>query len=67
MTQPILMRCEANECQQGRKPCPCPQACQIAEEEAELERRRMQALVFWLALMLVVIGFIAGSIWGVLP
>lgn len=63
----VLMRCEANQCNQGRNECPCPEACQIAEEEAEFERRQMQALATWLAVLLVVAGFLAGYVWGVLP
>ncbi len=60
----IALRCTANQCQQGRTPCPVPEACQLAEEADHFERRAMQALVFWLAILLVVIGFIAGYAWG---
>ena len=67
MTQPILMRCTANLCDQGRKPCPCPTACEVSEEDAEWERRSTQALAVWVCVLLVVAGFLLGYLWGALP
>lgn len=33
LLQDLQMRACGGACQQGRKPCPCPQACQISSEE----------------------------------
>lgn len=32
--------CTAGACQQGRKPCPCPQACQQPEPELAVSAAR---------------------------
>lgn len=60
----IPMRCVANQCASGRRPCPVPHACELAEEVEEYDRRSMQALATWLAVLLVVLGFFAGYAWG---
>lgn len=31
--EPILLQCTADACDQGRKPCPCPTACRVAESQ----------------------------------
>lgn len=43
--------CTAGACQQGRMPCPCPQACQVAETEPQAR----DALRFW-SVYLVAVG-----------
>jgi hypothetical protein len=43
--------CTAGACQQGRKPCPCPDACQ----QPEPEQPTRDALRFW-SVYLVAVG-----------
>ena len=61
---PTLMRCTADLCEQGKRQCPCPAACEVAEDELEFERRQMQALTLWVCVLLVVLGFLIGYLWG---
>ena len=47
MGQVILMRCKADACEQGRKPCPCPQSCEVAESHNALFNWLEQPHIFW--------------------
>jgi hypothetical protein len=38
-------RCSADACQQGRRPCPCPEACEQAEPVDAMKRRYINAIV----------------------
>lgn len=38
MTTPTTRACTANRCQQGRTPCPCPQACELPADPLQDER-----------------------------
>lgn len=38
MTTPTNRACTANRCQQGRTPCPCPQACELPADPLQDER-----------------------------
>lgn len=38
-------RCSADACQQGRRPCPCPEACEQAEPVDAMKRRYIDAIV----------------------
>ena len=38
MTTPTTRACTANRCQQGRTPCPCPQACELPTDPLQDER-----------------------------
>ena len=38
MTAPTTRACTANRCQQGRTPCPCPQACELPADPLQDER-----------------------------
>lgn len=50
-TNPAL-RCAADACGQGRKPCPFPSACQVADERdpAPPKRQSVLALAAWLGI-----------------
>jgi len=50
------MACTSTGCHQGRKPCPCPDACRLADREAE--RRSAQMLAAWL-LLVCSVGIVA--------
>jgi len=56
------MACTSTGCHQGRKPCPCPDACRLADREAE--RRSAQMLAAWL--LLTSVALVAGCAFAVL-
>ena len=45
--------CSADRCQQGRTACPCPQACEVAEEELEIDVRMTALEVIALSLFIL--------------
>lgn len=54
--------CTSDRCQQGKKPCPCPEACELPVEYAEDEPLSFR-LIWWATLFFVVVAavsFIAG-------
>lgn len=50
------MRCVANQCGQGRRQCPCPDACRLAERQDE--RRSAQMLAACLPLQAPATGLL---------
>lgn len=56
------MRCVANQCGQGRRQCPCPDACRLAERQDE--RRSAQMLAAWL--LVASVALVAGCAFAVL-
>ena len=50
--------CRADACQQGDKPCPCPDACQVSTADAKDEA------TFWLVTAAASLGFVALIAWG---
>lgn len=47
------MRSCTSYCHQGRKPCPCPQACEVPEAGAT---RTALAITAWLAIVAICAG-----------
>jgi hypothetical protein len=47
-----LRRCTANACEQGRKPCPCPQACLVATDDTRADEGA--GAVVWGVIALIV-------------
>ena len=61
----ILMRCHADACEQGRRPCPSPAACEVAQEDPEpdFQSERVQALIVRLVMLVALLGAIAAVVW----
>lgn len=56
-------RCSADACQQGRRPCPCPTACEAPEPLDAMKRRYIDAIV---SVALVGLCFAVVALVGVL-
>lgn len=59
----ILMRCEADACQQGRRPCPTPSACEVEESEPDFRRSAQEALLVRLIVVVAILGATAAVLW----
>lgn len=64
----MATECQSN-CHQGRKPCPCPEACelpiQFADDEPEEPTPTAFAVVLWICCciaVLALVSFIAGYV-----
>ena len=55
-----IKRCAGESCQQGRLPCLTPQACEIAEEDDEVDPLSFSWLL--VAVALVAVAVIAGNL-----
>ncbi len=64
MGQVILMQCKADACNQGRKPCPCPDACEVADDDLNPWLRKFsEPGVFWCCYIgALVLALIAGTV-----
>lgn len=60
--QPLLMRCAANECSQGRQRCPCPDACQVAEDDDGIGTVRGLLVAVGIAGAAVVAGLVIATL-----
>lgn len=60
----MATECTSNACDQGRKPCPTPQACELPVQYADDEPMPTSfALVLWVCVCIVIlalISFLAG-------
>ena len=59
-TEPTVLRCHG-PCDQGRKPCPCPAACEAREDEEQVDLVFLWAVVAILTVTIIAIGV---AIWG---
>lgn len=61
----ILMRCQADACEQGRRPCPAHAACEVAQEEPEPDfpAQWIEALLVRVVMLLALLGAIAAVVW----
>lgn len=60
----ILMRCQADACEQGRRPCPAHTACEVAEpEESDFPAQWIEALLVRLVMLVALLGVIAAVVW----
>ena len=59
-TEPTVLRCHG-PCQQGRLPCPCPDACEAREGEEQVDLVFLWAVVAILTVTIIAIGV---AIWG---
>ena len=59
----FMPHCASNNCAQGRKPCPTPEACGLAEPLAPLTLAEQVQFWFWPCLAVVVI---LGMAWAIL-
>jgi hypothetical protein len=59
-------RCAADACGQGRKPCPFPSACQVADEHdpAPPKQQSLLALAAWLGITAAAVAAVAVVIAG---
>lgn len=48
-----------NYCEQGRRPCPCPQACEMPDDEAD----KHIAQVVWVIMLAVVFSLFVAFFW----
>lgn len=59
MTNSTTRACTANRCQQGRTPCPCPQACELPADPLQDDRlSAAQGVMLVLVATLVAASFI---------
>ena len=56
------MRACTSYCHQGRKPCPCPQACEVPEAGTT---RTALAITAWLAIVAICTGLALVWLYGV--
>ena len=56
------MRSCTSYCHQGRKPCPCPQACEVPEAGTT---RTALAITAWLAIVAICTGLVLVRLYGV--
>ena len=57
-----MRACNANACQQGRAPCPCPDACEVPEGNVT---RTALAITAWFASVAICTGLVLVWIYGV--
>lgn len=48
MTDRYIPACHSDACNQGRKSCPCPSACQVSEESGESTKGLLVSPAFWI-------------------
>ena len=63
----ILLQCHADACEQGRKPCPCPHACEQAGNDETYTESRYADLIAWLTIACTVVALGAVIVWKVMP
>jgi hypothetical protein len=60
------MACTANKCSQGRRACPCPDACRLADREGE--RRGVQMVAGLLLFCSVgIVALLAAIVLAITP
>lgn len=57
------MRCASGECNQGRRPCPTPSACEVEESEPDFRRDAQEALLVRLVIVVAILGVTASVLW----
>lgn len=56
--------CVSGGCQQGRRPCPTPDACWVEVEEDE---RSLTALILWAAVVATALTLMLAVVWWLTP
>ena len=60
-----MRACNANACQQGRAPCPCPAACEVPEKDTTRTVRAAAAITAWFASVAICTALALVWIYGV--
>lgn len=55
-----VRECHADACDQGRKPCPCPEACEVSADP----HLRSVFWRWWLACMLAIAATVIWAVWS---
>jgi len=55
-----MKQCNADACCQGRKPCPCPEACEVTDERGLIEWLSRPS-VFWTAYAVALVTALMGA------
>ena len=55
---PVLAKCQADACSQGRKPCPCPDACRAQPWDEDTGRDMLGGLLVAAAIVGVIAALV---------